>query len=1536
MPLADGITLQPHQRWLADTAKQHLERNEPFKQLLLWNLGSGKGGGSLAAAHALGKPYSAIVPAALRETLKHEERKFTDQSIPSEILSYNKLTTGYQPPHAETLIFDEAGRLGRPTKQTRAATNLATPDRNVILLSGTPIQNDPEEFTNIYNILTQNNFSPEEFRQKYIANKELPQGFFSRLFKGPIQSNEEEIINQDELKASLAGKVDYYAPAKPVVPTTYQDIETEMSPGQASIYKGMWQNLPWLLRLKLKYDYGLSRDDLQRLKSFLTGPRQVGLSELPFQKNPDPYKAFQSSGKLTRAYQELNNTLSSDPNKKAIIYSNFIRAGLDPYAEALSRNKIPYGMFYGGMNDVERKKMVEDFNANKLRVALVGPAGSEGISLKGAQLIQLLDPHWHESRSRQAEGRGLRHDSHLHLPEDLRNVTIQRYISKLPLTTKQKMLELLGFDQSHNQLASDNYLRDLAAKKERLNKQFIDILKEVGTKKASELEWCIKASNYVPEVKEETDEQKLEKFARWGMVIPKLFNAVKTLPAKLPTVPAPNLTALRQVPSAVKSVAAPVVNTATKATTGYVKDLAGYGAQGPLQGQNVLRASTVKPYVGPETYKAMKAVGVPEATIAERHYTPGWIDRNVPGASLVSALGNDLNRNKILHPIIQSGRTVANVLSTPVISPINKLVADKLKQKGFNRTGAALSGADSILRGAVRVGTGVGIGSGAVGAGQAIWNAPYSQQTKLLNAVDPGKDPSQNTELQSAATNPFPALLDGVFDNSELANVGRNIGRRYTVPRIQDAAHHTAKNMRERVNPLKYLSLSSYLTPHVLDSVGKPMNFDDNTIEKEEIEKGLPKILANYEQEINSPTGKRLLRLLDRQIDVPNAQLTYSNGVVASSKAQNHFLRDRYLQNIVPQAGSLAFHYKYPYLPSLEVPERIPNMASTAANSQYVKELVAAYINKDITRLAELLKQSPEQLPAQDQPLYKSLYTAYLKTLDNEKQRQLTALDSTQKELTEDAQLFGKVNLNAAKLHAAQSASRATLSTAPMMFTDGGPLLINAVNDPSPVNIIALGRKALEDPKFRERVVAKGGDIANMEYEAGKLKLLERVEANKGNYDNVIRQDLLRGVGRHLGTEAGKVVDNVLFKASNYVPPTEDQFAVTLDQLRQAKQYSDNRQYGAKTNSLRQLMKAAPDEWVIDSVQDHTVGLTHVPTRWRFHLPKYTVSDIQLNMQKQAGTLYHGSNIPDLKTIEPRPSRVLDGESAVFGTPDKDLALTFLSKWNDDDFAQGYVNGKPYMQEKYEGAFDKIYGGKSGTLYEMDDNNSKVDPRLMRLERIFNQPQPVSNSTLVADILEALKKTRFNLTKHDGTPLTKSANDSSQNIVGANNPQGVTQVPTTQNSSPAVMSGFQLEKPKGTYKQFRDPTDPVLKNYPIEGVTYPTDYGYLPSHVGEDDDDLDLFRGSGQLYGAFRVSRPDAKGGAETKFLAGLTPEEYEAVTTAFKPVLAGDPETFDQNEFLQRLEAFRRPQVPTIGEHELVIDRPKGFEKTFPRRTGR
>jgi superfamily II DNA or RNA helicase len=469
--LRENVRLQEHQGRVRDRV------TGGDRRLLLYHgLGSGKSLSSLAAAEAAGGPYAAVTPASLKPNYEKEIAKFTEGSRP-EVLSYTGLGMGKQPEQdPETLIFDEAHRLRNPgTASSRAATQLARKAKNVMLLTGTPVTNSPGDLAGLLSVLNDQPIDPEEFEQRFVGHKKVYPTWLSRL-TGRGVGEEAHLKNEAQLRKLVRGKVDYQPSKTPQgVSVDEQTIRVPLTRDQQRIQKAIRSQIPLGWSWKLDREFPLTRPELSSLNSFLTGLRQSSLSTLPFRADKDPLRAFADSGKLQRAMTDLRGELDSDPRKKSLVYSNYIDAGLKPYAAALQQAGIPHGMYHGSMPLQARRKALDDYNAGKIRTLLLGPAAAEGISTQGTNLIQLLDPHWHESRSSQARGRGLRFDSHDGLPEDLKNVAVRRYISES--RDPSLLRRLLG---ARRERTGDEILETLSSRKERLNDQFRKVLQEEG------------------------------------------------------------------------------------------------------------------------------------------------------------------------------------------------------------------------------------------------------------------------------------------------------------------------------------------------------------------------------------------------------------------------------------------------------------------------------------------------------------------------------------------------------------------------------------------------------------------------------------------------------------------------------------------------------------------------------------------------------------------------------------------------------------------------------------------------------------------------------------------------------------------------------------------------------------------------------------------------------------------------------------------------------------------------------------------------
>ena len=511
--LRPEVNLQPHQERI-----QALTDEENPRLLVYHGLGSGKSLSALAAAEAAkknyGSDYGIVAPASLRGNFQKEVEKFTENSDP-EIMSYTGLGLGKKfTKQPETLIMDEAHRLRNPGGQAAiAARDAAYKAKRLLLLTGSPITNSPADLANLISLIKRQPLAPADFEKKYIGSQTVYPGLFN--WARGIKPGEKPVIkNEGELRGLLKGHVDYQPSKTPEgVNVNEEKVLAPLSPTQDRIQKALRTKIPPGFLWKLDQEFPLSKDELSKLNSFLTGLRQNSISTAPFRKDRDPLKAFEQSGKLQLAMQKLREVLDTDPRKKAIIYSNHIGAGLDPYAAALAKNNIPHGVFHGGIPTKLRQQALKDYNEGRLRALLIGPAGAEGLSTKGTNLIQLLDPHWHESRTQQARGRGLRFDSHDDLPEELKNVHVQRFITKSEDPTW--LGKMLGYRRERT---GDEILERLAGEKEKLNERFRQMLREVGSE------------NKVPEKPVEPDYAKIGAWtAEYIDAAPSSVNAEDTL-----------------------------------------------------------------------------------------------------------------------------------------------------------------------------------------------------------------------------------------------------------------------------------------------------------------------------------------------------------------------------------------------------------------------------------------------------------------------------------------------------------------------------------------------------------------------------------------------------------------------------------------------------------------------------------------------------------------------------------------------------------------------------------------------------------------------------------------------------------------------------------------------------------------------------------------------------------------------------------------------------------------------------------------------
>lgn len=135
----------------------------------------------------------------------------------------------------------------------------------------------------------------------------------------------------------------------------------------------------------------------------------------------------------------LNKILNSDTDEKIAIYSNFEVMGTEIFSAFLNYNKIDH--FYLDIHNSieERKYILENFNVksnSKKRVIILNPAFIEGISLIGIRQFHILEPVDILSKYEQIIARSRRMNSHMHLPENKRDVVVYNHVCNLSFKNK--------------------------------------------------------------------------------------------------------------------------------------------------------------------------------------------------------------------------------------------------------------------------------------------------------------------------------------------------------------------------------------------------------------------------------------------------------------------------------------------------------------------------------------------------------------------------------------------------------------------------------------------------------------------------------------------------------------------------------------------------------------------------------------------------------------------------------------------------------------------------------------------------------------------------------------------------------------------------------------------------------------------------------------------------------------------------------------------------------------------------------------------
>ena len=417
--LAEIITpLQPHQR-------RAVEKGLKNNLILAHSTGSGKTLTAIALADRLGRPTTVLTPASLVENFKKELAKHKKGGPRVNVISLpTAVSRNIQVPEGNTLIIDEAHSLrNADTARQRYVKNQLGRAGRVFALTGTPNYNELQDIAQLTNIVAKKPVLPADFSDRYIATKTIMPSFWDRLFHGVKPGEVKKLNRTSELREKLRPYVDVFDTDVEKPTRIDESFHVPMSEEQQELYDLVESRMPSSLVWKLRRNVPPNKEEARSFNSFLTGVRQVSNSTEPFDTEGSP------GTKLRLAASKLSELLKKNPKARALVYSNFLQGGVDSYARLLDERGIPYNKFTGSLSQKQKKEIVDEYNAGKVPVILASGAGSEGLDLQKTRLVQILEPHWNESKLDQVIGRGIRYKSHEGLPKSERNVTVQRFYS---------------------------------------------------------------------------------------------------------------------------------------------------------------------------------------------------------------------------------------------------------------------------------------------------------------------------------------------------------------------------------------------------------------------------------------------------------------------------------------------------------------------------------------------------------------------------------------------------------------------------------------------------------------------------------------------------------------------------------------------------------------------------------------------------------------------------------------------------------------------------------------------------------------------------------------------------------------------------------------------------------------------------------------------------------------------------------------------------------------------------------------------------
>lgn len=434
--------------------------------LLFFKVGTGKTLASIAAVENLARkegrarPVVVIVPASLIANFKKEmaAARVVD---PTRYTVASFQTVNFMTPadrdrlgRGAVVVIDEAQNLRKADgKLFNSALEVAAVSHKRLLLSATPVMNFPYEIGPIIALMYANR---EDVVEK-VARRKTGGKFKSTFVENfGVAAN----LRTAELDALLRCSTLFYEPSAEEVRRDYPTKSEEWV--EVPMTRNQTKNQFELARhasLTLQAVNGAAFRDLEL--AFLSGPREINNNH---------------NGEHPKLDVVVRNvTAEVRRGGKCIVHCFFLKNGLDIVKRGLLAAGVDARSFEGKTNDLEKRRLVQEYNAGRIRVLLLSDAGKEGLDLKNTTQVHVVAPEWNEDKIRQIIGRAVRKGSHA---GPAKHVRVLRYVSVLP--TDYRSMWPNAYDVTRDRLengalfnmSADQIMRRLSLQKDEMNSVF--------------------------------------------------------------------------------------------------------------------------------------------------------------------------------------------------------------------------------------------------------------------------------------------------------------------------------------------------------------------------------------------------------------------------------------------------------------------------------------------------------------------------------------------------------------------------------------------------------------------------------------------------------------------------------------------------------------------------------------------------------------------------------------------------------------------------------------------------------------------------------------------------------------------------------------------------------------------------------------------------------------------------------------------------------------------------------------------------------